>query len=182
MTLSRMQRFGILILSWVMTVGLAAEEPAREFAVGGFVFPAPKGWQVGQPTSPMRKAELKVSDEKTQAVAETVFFYFGPGQGGSAADNIARWKGQVTDLAREKVEEKEIAGTKVSLVKFEGTYQSGMPGGPKTPQAGSMLLGAILEGPQGNVFVRLTGPSAWVEKIENQFTSMIEAGAKNKRG
>lgn len=161
---------------------LKAGEAGKEFAVGGFVFAAPKGWEMGQPSSPMRKAELKVTDAKTGAVAETVFFHFGPGQGGTASDNIARWKGQVTDLAGEKVEEKDFAGTKVTLVKFAGTYQSGMPGGPKTPQAGTVLLGAILEGPQGNVFVRLTGPSAWVGAIEKDFAAMIEAGAKNKKG
>lgn len=171
-----------LFLALLAVDSLKAGESGKEFAVGGFVFAAPQGWELGQPSSPMRKAELKAADPKSKAVAETVFFHFGPGQGGTAADNIARWKGQVTDLAKEKVEEKDFAGTKVTLVRFEGTYQSGMPGGPKTPQPGTVLLGAILEGPQGNVFVRLTGPSALVGTLEKDFAAMIETGAKNKRG
>ena len=160
---------------------LRAEETSKDFVVGGFVFTAPKKWEMQKTSSPMRKAEFKVLEDKTQAVAEVVFFYFGPGQGGSAAENVARWKSQVKDLTKEKVEEREVGGTKVTLVKFEGSYQSGMPGGPKVPQAGAALWGAVLEGAQGNVFVRLTGPKDWVEKIGNEFDAMIESGAKNKR-
>jgi len=171
-----------LLLVWNGT--MAAPEGAKEveFVVGAFVFKVPKGWEMLEPSSAMRKAELKASGKGAGEAAETVFFCFGPGQGGSAADNVARWKGQVADITGEKVEEKEISGTKVTTVKLEGTYQSGMPGGPKSPVPGTVLLGAILESPEGNVYVKLTGPAAWVKKVESDFAAMIEAGAKNRKG
>ena len=53
-----------------------------------------------------------------------------------------------------------------------------MPGGPKTPQPGSKLLGAILENPNGNVFVRMTGPLATVKAADVDFRKMIESSLK----
>jgi len=54
---------------------------------------------------------------------------------------------------------------------------SGMPGGPKTPQPNTMLLGAILESAKGNVFVRMTGPARLVKASQAEFKKMIESAS-----
>jgi hypothetical protein len=50
-----------------------------------------------------------------------------------------------------------------------------MPGQPTTPLEGQALLGAILESPNGDVYVKMTGPSPTVEKAEPAFVQMIRA-------
>jgi len=50
---------------------------------------------------------------------------------------------------------------------------SGMPAGPKTAQPNSMLLGAILESPEGNVFIKLTGPMALAKAAKDDFRKMV---------
>ena len=74
-----------------------------------------------------------------------------------------------------KVENKKVGSGEVTYVEAEGTYMSGMPGGPKTPQPGTRLLGAIIESPEGNVFARFTGPIATVKSSDADFRKMIES-------
>ncbi len=145
------------------------------FQVGPFRFAVPEGWAHRVPDSPMRKAELRSPDGK----GEAVFFFFGPGQGGSAQDNVARWLGQVSDRKEEKVETEEIGGNRVTFVRASGTYASGMPGGPTTPVPDTVLLGAILEGAGGNVFVRMTGPATAMGEAEAAFRAMVIGAAEN---
>ena len=52
---------------------------------------------------------------------------------------------------------------------------SGMPGGPKTPQPGTMLQGGIVETPDANVFIRLTGPVGLVKAAQDDFRKMAES-------
>jgi hypothetical protein len=55
-----------------------------------------------------------------------------------------------------------------------------MPGGPKTPQPDTMLIGAILESEQGNVFVRLTGPLNLAKSSQGAFRKMVESALGSK--
>src|SRR6266550_8065994 len=122
----------------------------------------------------MRKAQLKVNspDQKNES-AEVVFYYFGEGGAGGTKANVDRWFGQFQepkDKIKSKVEEQSIGKRKVTFVQAEGTYLSGMPGGnPPQPQPNSMLLGAILESDQGNVFVKMTGPAKLVKASQDTF-------------
>ncbi len=75
-----------------------------------------------------------------------------------------------------RVEEATVGKTKITYVQAEGTYSSGMPGGPTTPMTDYALLGAILESEQGNVFVRMTGPKGLVKASVADFKKMIESG------
>lgn len=159
-----------------------ADAPAT-FAVGEFKFARPTDWQWVATTSSMRKAQLKVVGADKKESAEVIFFYFGEGGGGGTKANIDRWLGQFEEprgKINSKVEESAINGHKVTYVQAEGTYLSGMPGGPKTPQKNAMLSGAILESSQGNVFIRMTGPVALVKSSQAAFRKMIE-GALGKK-
>src|SRR5712692_1018056 len=66
-------------------------------------------------------------------------------------------------------------GIRVTRVSAEGTFSSGMPGGPKTAKTHFSLLGAIAEGPGGNVFFKLTGPRKTVQKAASQFDALVRS-------
>src|SRR5262252_6001382 len=131
---------------------MAAEAPAT-FQVSEFTFKRPPAWEWIESASAMRKAQLKVLSADKKESAEVVFYYFGQGGGGGTQANVDRWLSQFQepkDKINSKVEEVTVDKHKVTYVQAEGTYLSGMPGGPKTPQPNSMLLGAVLESDSGN--------------------------------
>lgn len=151
------------------------------FKVGETSFTRPAKWEWVEATSPMRKAQLKVADQKGGASAEVVFFQFGPGPMGGVKANVDRWLGQFVE-PREKInaktEEVTVGKTKVTYVQAEGTYKSGMPGGAQTPMPDYALAGAIIEAADGNIFVKMTGPKALVKSSAGEFKKMIESGLK----
>jgi len=173
--------------AFLFALGLASPavsgEAPSSFKVGEFRFARPTDWQWVETTSSMRKAQLKVVGADKKENAEVVFFYFGEGGGGGTQANIDRWLAQFEepkDKLNSKVEQVTVGQRKVSYVQAQGTYLSGMPGGAKTPQPNTMLLGAILESDQGNVFIRLTGPVTLAKPSEAAFRKMVETamGAK----
>src|SRR5205807_2155263 len=100
---------------------------------------------------------------------ECAVFFFGPGQGGGVEANIKRWIGQFEQpdgrpsdqLAKQKQE--TINGLSVTTIDLTGTYLGGGPTmGQSGKKAGYRLLGAIVEGPQGAIFFKLTGPTKTV--------------------
>lgn len=158
----------------------AADAPAS-FKVSEFTFQRPAKWEWIESASPMRKAQLKVNGADKETFAEVVFYHFGPSNGGGVQANVNRWFGQFQE-PREKigarVEETKIGKHTVTFVRAEGTYLSGMPGGARTPQPGTVLRGAIIESDAGNVFVKMTGPAALANSAEADFRKMIESGLK----
>ena len=169
-----------LLLALLTTApALRAADPAT-FTVGAFTFKRPPTWQWVVANSPFRKAQLHVPDPTNPAApgADAVFFTFGPGQGGDANQNISRWIGQFDkpETVNPVVESATIKGTKVTRVRVEsGTFSSGMPGQPATPMANYGLYGAILESPQGDVFIKLTGPADIVKAAAANFEAMLQS-------
>jgi len=158
-------------------------EPAQPlaFTAGAFTFERPQGWQWVSTTSAMRKAELRT--EHAGETAETVFFHFGPGQGGSVQANIERWLGQfvepIEQLDAQRAEQ-DVDGTRVTLLQASGTYLAGMPGQTPEPMEGFAMRGAILESPGGDVYIRMTGPKAAVEASGPLFDKMVLEGASRQ--
>ena len=101
-------------------------------------------------------------------------YYFGPGQGGGTTANIERWIGEFQDPKRPKRSSKIIAGFRVSMVRVRGTYlaHAGMGQSSET-QPDHALCGAIVEGPSGSVFFKLTGPANTVDKAAAEFERML---------
>jgi len=171
--------FSFTALVAMSALTLRAADPL-EFSVATFKFERPTDWAWVVPSSPMRKAELAPPGADGSAAAEVTFFYFGPDQGGSVDANIQRWVGQFSGgaeatSAMQRVE--QYGPTKVTFVTAAGTFNSGMPGGPTTPMTEYALLGAILEGTQGNVFVKMTGPKPAVAGATGAFNALIEKAA-----
>ena len=174
----RVLRVGLLLALFAC---VAPAEEAVTFTAGDFRFAVPTGWNSVTPASPMRKAELRVpGPEGTGEAGEAIItvFHFGPGQGGTVQQNVDRWFGQFDgdNDAKGAATAKETIGTvPVTFARARGTFQSGMPGQPTTPLEGQALLGAILESPNGDVYVKMTGPAPTVEKAEPAFVQMVRA-------
>jgi hypothetical protein len=168
----------ILILAVLMVVSALAAEDS--FKAGSFTFHAPASFKLkNTPAGGMRAAELEYGE--AGKTADAIFYFFGKGQGGDRQANVDRWLGsfqEPKDKINSKVETKKVGGTEVTYVEGEGTYRSGMPGATPTPKAGTKLLGVILESPNGNVYVRMTGPIATVKAADAEFRKMIESGLK----
>jgi hypothetical protein len=69
-----------------------------------------------------------------------------------------------------------VAGRKVLKVSMEGTYASSpMMGGDTAPKPGTLLLGAIVEGPDANWFFKCTGPKKTMEARRKEFDALIDS-------
>jgi hypothetical protein len=161
-----------------LTANVTAAGP-ETFKVSEFNYKRPAKWEWVESRSSMRAAQLKVVDGKAEA--EVVFFYFGEGGGGGTQANVDRWYGQFAepkDKLNPRSEEKTVGGVKVTYVEAEGTYNSGPPLGQKVPMPGYALLGAIVEGKAGSVFVKMTGPKALVKGAAADFKGMVEGALK----
>jgi hypothetical protein len=129
-------------------------------------FEAPARWVRETPSSSMRAAQFSIPGSGNEKNASFVVYYFGKEQGGGAAENVERWRGQFTasngGKAAAQTQSRSISGLRVTTVTAEGTFEAGMPMGPASPEPNSALWGAIVEGPTGNVFLKATGPRATV--------------------
>lgn len=169
----------VMAMTWMAgTVG-AADAPST-FQVSEVTFARPEKWEWVATQSQMRKAQLKVPNASGEP-GEVVFFHFGSGNGGGTQANVDRWFRQFEgnrDQIKARTEESKAGTSKLTYVFAEGTYLSGMPGGPQTPKPGFALVGAILEDPAGHVFVRFTGPKALVEAATPAFKKMVSEGKR----
>jgi hypothetical protein len=162
---------------FLSVIAVAGGQLAESVKVGAFTFAVPEAWKTVTPSSSMRKAQLEIAQGSDKA--EVTFFQFGAGQGGSVAENVARWYAQFPGSdEKRKTETVQAGSVKITYVTTEGTFSSGMPGGPTTPMSGYALCGAILEGTDGNVFIKMTGPEAIVKSSTEAFKKMVSEAAK----
>jgi hypothetical protein len=171
-------RAPILVAVFALFVmAFSPETRAETVKVEAFTFAVPDGWKSVTPSSPMRKAQLEIA--RGPEKAEVTFFHFGADQGGSAADNVTRWFAQFPGSEEKRITEHvQIGSVKITFAMTEGTFSSGMPGGPTTPMEGYALCGAILESATGNVFIKMTGPNAVVKASTEAFKKMVSEAAK----
>jgi hypothetical protein len=137
----------------------------------------PANWKA-EAQRPMRLATYTVTPG-----GECGVYFFGSGQGGSVDANLDRWIGQFLQAdgkpskAAAKVAKRTIHGWPLTTVDVSGAY-TGM-GGPTaqqgTPVPGYRLLGAIVEGPQGSIFFKFTGPAKTVAANRAAFDKMLES-------
>ena len=154
-----------------------ADQPAAD---PGLTWTAPAQWSA-QGARPMRLATYSVPAAKSGGEAgECAVFYFGPGQGGGVEDNIERWIGQFENPGTPLRTTQTVRGIPVTRVKVHGAYLA--PGGPNMESQGSKpdyaLLGAIVSGPRGAVFFKLTGPAKTVAAAAADFDRMLASFRK----
>ncbi len=169
----------ILFLVLVFGLSIQAAFANPPFTVAGFQFTAPEGWRVVPTTSPMRLAELACPG--TDGDAEVTFFSFGAGQGGGVDANVQRWLAQFSesvDQINAERAKREVGKLTYHLIRANGTFLSGMPGQPATPMKDYALMGAIIESPNGDVFIKMTGPKSTVDAGADAFVEMIDKAAR----
>ncbi|HSP95746.1 MAG TPA: hypothetical protein VL049_00695 [Candidatus Dormibacteraeota bacterium] len=153
-----------------------SEQGGTPLEVKGLHVELPAGWKSVPPTSSMRVAQAII--EGPGGPAELAVFHFGAGQGGDIDANIQRWIAQIvpqqgTSPQREAFQGDD--GLRITWVDAEGTLQGGPMGmGPTTPQPGSRLLGAVVEGDGGPWFFKATGPDATLAPQRLAFRGMLQ--------
>ncbi len=173
-----MTRFALLLCALLLIVPAVV---AEEVGIAGLSFTIPKGWDSVPPATAMRAAQWTVPARGDAGPGEAVVFFFGPGQGGDAQANVARWSGTVTTAqgtpAVGQTSTRHAGGIAVTQLEVYGTYANSMgsPGLPALPKPGYGLVGVILEYPGGPVFFRLLGPEARGLKQLPAFTGMIDS-------
>src|SRR5215213_1691789 len=146
-------------------------------------FKVPAGWVAEERTSSMRVAQYKLPKAAGDPEdASLVLYYFGQGQGGSAAANVERWISQLKQAdgsaAKDaKQESFETNGLKVTTVDVSGTYVA-----ETAPGSGSFhnkpayrLRAAVVETPNGSYYVKLVGPEKTVTQWNDSFLSYMKS-------
>ena len=143
----------------------------------------PGNWK-SEAQRPMRLATYTAPHASGDAAdGECGVYYFGLGQGGSVQANLDRWIGQFVQAdgksskSAAKVETKTMRGLKITSVDVSGAYtgMSGPMAQPGKPMPGYRLLGAIVEGPQGSIFFKFTGPAKTVAQNQSAFFKMLDS-------
>jgi hypothetical protein len=157
-------------------------------AAAGMRWTAPAGWLKEPGNRPMRLETFAVPPAPgDREKAECGIYFFGAGEGGGVEANIERWHGQFRapggGMANANVQKWNVHGLKATTIDVSGDY-SGM-GSPmaaqKTIQHNYRLLGAIVEGPGGNVFIKFTGPTKTVAANRQKFDALLNSFQKTPR-
>ena len=151
--------------------------------LAGVTFTPPSAW-TDQGASGMRQASYAFGPVEGDADSATVtVFYFGETGGGDVDANIQRWIGQMSDHASGgpctdvQKSDMDVHGMPIHAVSVAGDYNLSMGGpmmgGPKTKKEGYFMSAVVLEGPQGNVFFKLTGPEKTAKAMNDGFMAMM---------
>jgi len=164
----------LLLISLTCLVGQAASQQAS------LKFTVPAGWIEEERTSSMRVAQYRLTKAAGDAEdASVVLYYFGQGQGGSAAANIERWIGQMKQAegGSAKEEHLDVNGLKVTTVDVTGTYIAETAPGSGTfyNKPGYRLRAAVVETPKGSYYVKLVGPEKTVAQWNDSFLSYLKS-------
>ncbi len=152
------------------------ETPAGGDVEGRLVWNFPDGWIEEPPANSMRITQATVPGPGGDA--QLAVFFFGPGGGGGTEANIQRWIGQMeveegTEPTRDRFRSGPMT---ITTVEVDGTIlPSGMGMGPTEPQPGSRLHGAVVEGPGGPWFFKLTGPAETLDAQRDAMLGMLGA-------
>jgi hypothetical protein len=146
---------------------------------------APAGWKEEEASNRMRVYQFRVPRAKgDDADAEMVIFFFGTGSGGTAKDNVNRWKGlfippegkKIADVSR--VEAFKVGEVDVTYLDVEGTYKfKARPFDPNAREElkpGYRMLGVVFESPKGPYFIRLVGPAKTVAENKKGFDDWLK--------
>lgn len=150
------------------------ESPASPAEDPGITWTVPGRW-VNELAQGMRLASYAIPAAGDAGAAECAVYYFGPGKGGSVDANIERWIGEFDDPGAPVRRTRKVHGLRVTQVEVTGDYSThaGAAEGGGGVQSGWTLLAAIVEGPRGPVFFKLTGPRGTVAAASKEFDGMI---------
>ncbi len=174
-----------LAVAVLIAASLFAQKAGVPSSAGGVKWAPPSRW-TADPPRPMRVATYRIPAAAGDSEpGECGIYFFGPGQGGSVQANLDRWIGQIETPAGKPVGAKPlkqtINGLQVSTLDITGVYTGA--GGPmattKSSKPDFRLLGAVVEGSQGPVFFKLTGPKKTIAAAEADFQSLVKSVKKD---
>lgn len=152
----------------------AASESGPLVSAMGVSVTLPDGWNRKPRSNQMRLAEAEVPGAGGD-VSKACIVVFSTA-GGSVDDNIERWSGQVRDGSGNPTpavrETLTVGGLPVTVVSMTGSY-AGM--GDGTPKSDWMLRGAIVEAPEGLLFIKMTGPAGAMGAAQPAFKAMVDS-------
>lgn len=139
----------------------------------GLVYQLPAAWVAEKPASNMRLVQASIPGKG--GAAQFAIFYFGRGGGGTPEANIQRWVDQMENPpAPPRRESFSAHGLTIDWVEVAGTMKATTIGmGPATAQPGYRLLGAVIEGPNGPWYAKVTGPDATVAAARQAFLDLL---------
>lgn len=165
---------GVLLL----THAAGADDTGAVVKLGSLQSAAPASWKQQKPGNRLRAYQFAVGD------ADLAIFFFGEGSGGSADDNIKRWKSQfqppegktIDDVS--KVEKFKVGPAELTLLDIHGTFLSKNP--PFDPNAKTVRkdnyrrFGVYFACDGGPYFITLTGPAATLERNRKSFDDWLK--------
>jgi hypothetical protein len=163
----------------------ASDEKGTVVTINGIKSRTPGDWKAVKPKYKTRLNEFKVprtDDDKKDA--EVTVSYFGPDQGGTAEDNIKRWKSQFRPPAGKtidevaKVEKFKVGDADITYVDVSGTFLSRFPpfdpNGKVTAMPNYRALSVYFDTKDGVYFLRLSGPAKTVSHNKKGFDSWVK--------
>lgn len=165
--------------SWDGDVSLSGPE----IKVAGLQFTVPSKWTPEPASTPARVGQWRVPALHgiEGQEGEAAVLYFGQGVGGNTKENIEAWSASLVDAEGHPVPATvtthQGGGFKITVVSIFGTYSepAPVPGIPPALRPGYGLLGAIIEGPLGNVYWRFTGPEPLATADLALFNKMVDS-------
>ena len=152
--------------------GLPDSIVVRDAEDPGIHWTRPPSWSEG-PARQMRLATYLPPASGGKS-AECAVFFFGEGIGGAVDDNVDRWVAQFVGAPNPTRKRMTVQGLDVTRVEIEGVYL--VPGADMRTQGQEkdwMVLGAIVVGPKGPVFFKMTGPAVAVRQAAADFDGML---------
>ena len=140
----------------------------------GIVWKVPARWAEVE-SNPMRLATYGIPPAKgVRDEARCAVYYFGPGQGGDPETNIERWIREFEPPVEPARASRTVDGLEVVTVRVRGTYLAhvGMEES-RSARSNHELYAAIVEGPEGALFFKLTGPERTVDAAAPEFEAML---------
>lgn len=144
----------------------------------GLTSEVPSDWVPQEPSSSMRLLQYDIPGASAEASAHFVVYYFGPGQGGTLEANLERWSSQFSNPDGSPVKP-EVTPLKsnmpATIVELRGSYARAVgmgPGNEVLPDR--MLLAAVVETSQGNLYPQLHGPADLVTAQRQAFIDFIQ--------
>lgn len=149
------------------------EVAAPAAADPGLTWRVPKRWTIDLAQG-MRVASYLVPAAGGEG-GECAVYYFGRGQGGGVEANLQRWMGEFQPLDDHAVKKLRPGGLEVTRIEARGTYVAHSMRGADSPaqKPNWALIGAIVDGPKGEVFWKLVGPAAAVDAAAKEFDGML---------
>jgi hypothetical protein len=180
-----MRRF--LLPAGVLLAALAAlraadDKKGTKVTLDGLSSTTPAGWVKEKPANTMRFLQMRLPKHKDdKADAELVI---SKGFGGSAKDNVARWKAQFATPKGKKVVSKEeeikIGGHKAVMLDIEGDFTPPVfnPKLKSKTYPGYRMIGIQWEGPDTTYHFKLTGPAKTIEHHKKDFDAWLKGFKK----